>query len=386
MNVLLVIVGLIIGGAIGWVFGRGGRVATAPLSTPPLAQASGGTADADRLRSALDALPIGVTVADADGAVVYRNQLARSFAGARHADVLVDEAVEAHLLGAAHGEERSQTLELFGPPKKVVVVRATPIDGGRRGALATIEDITERSRVDAVRTDFVANISHELKTPVGAMIVLAEALAGSEEPEVVERLSNKVADEAVRLGETIDDLLELSRIELGDTLSRDVVSVNQVISDACNRARPLADARLITIGSHEMSGRMQLLGDRRQLVSALGNLVENAVKYSEPKGSVEILASSDGAWVALSVTDHGMGIPARDLDRIFERFYRVDRARSRTTGGTGLGLSIVRHVATNHGGSVAVRSVEGEGSTFTLRIPAAPMPIAASYAGREEEK
>jgi two-component system, OmpR family, sensor histidine kinase SenX3 len=385
MNALLLFFGLFTGGGLGWAISRRVVKSEPPVAVPRIAVPPD-SAEFDRLRSALDVLPIGVTVADAAGVVVYRNQLARSFAGARHADVLVDEAVEAHLLGAAHGEERSQTLELFGPPKKVVVIRATPIAGGRRGALATIEDITERSRVDAVRTDFVANISHELKTPVGAMIVLAEALAGSEEPEVVERLSNKVADEAVRLGETIDDLLELSRIELGDILSRDVVSVNQVIAEACNRARPLADAREILVGAYEMNGRMQLLGDRRQLVSALGNLVENAVKYSEPGGSVDILASSDGAWVALSVTDHGMGIPARDLDRIFERFYRVDRARSRTTGGTGLGLSIVRHVATNHGGSVSVRSVEGEGSTFTLRIPAGPAPVAVSLAGREQEK
>jgi two-component system sensor histidine kinase SenX3 len=182
----------------------------------------------------------------------------------------------------------------------------------------------------------------------------------------------------MRVGRTIDDLLELSRIELGGEAVKDVVAASTVIGESVMRAQPLAERRGIAIHVLEPNERVKILGDRRQLVSALGNLVENAVKYSEPQSRVEVMASSDGNWVELTVRDFGMGIPQRDIDRIFERFYRVDRARSRETGGTGLGLAIVRHVATNHGGDVRVASVEGEGSTFTLRIPAAPGLVATT--------
>ena len=145
-----------------------------------------------------------------------------------------------------------------------------------------------------------------------------------------------------------------------------------VIAEAVDRARPLSERRAIEVVTVEASERMKVLGDRRQLVSAIGNLVENAAKYSERGSKVEVSARSDGSWVEFKVRDYGLGIPARDLDRIFERFYRVDRARSRETGGTGLGLAIVRHVATNHGGEVSVSSIEGEGSTFVFKVPAAP--------------
>ena len=328
------------------------------------------------IEQAVDALGIGVVVASAEGEIVFRNAIATGLTGALHSDVLVDEAIEVHLRGALDGQTRRQTIELFGPPRRVVSVSATPLDDG--GAVATIEDVTERSRLDAVRTDFVANISHELKTPVGALSVLAEALAEEDQPEVVHRLADKMVHEAMRVGRTIDDLLELSRIELGGEAVKDVVAATMVISESVLRAQPLAERCGIRVEVLEPSDRIRILGDRRQLVSALGNLVENAVKYSEPDSRVEVSASSDGTWVELKVRDFGMGIPQKDLDRIFERFYRVDRARSRETGGTGLGLAIVRHVATNHGGEVAVSSVEGEGSLFTLRIPAAAGLVATS--------
>jgi two-component system sensor histidine kinase SenX3 len=229
-----------------------------------------------------------------------------------------------------------------------------------------------------MRTDFVANISHELKTPVGALALLAEALIGEDESEVVTRLAEKMVSEAHRMGRTIEDLLELSRIELGESPHREVVSVGLVAAEAVERVRHLADQREIAIDIVEPSRRLNAIGDRRQLVSAVANLVENGVKYSDPGCPVEVSAHTDGTWVDIVVRDHGIGIPARDLDRIFERFYRVDRARSRETGGTGLGLAIVRHVATNHGGSVSVNSQEGAGSTFTLRIPVGPGPVAVS--------
>jgi two-component system sensor histidine kinase SenX3 len=334
----------------------------------------------ERLRRALDALPTGVVVADERGAIVLRNEAARHFLGVRHADVLVDEAVGSHLRSALAGEHRRQTLELYGPPKRTVVVTAVPVDSelGGLAALATIEDVTDRSRLEAMRTDFVANISHELKTPVGALALLAEAVIGEDESDVVTRLAEKMVSEAHRMGRTIEDLLELSRIELGESPHREVVSVGLVAAEAVERVRHLADQRGIAVAVVEPSHRLNAIGDRRQLVSAVANLVENGVKYSDPGSPVEVSARTDGTWVDIVVRDRGIGIPARDLDRIFERFYRVDRARSRETGGTGLGLAIVRHVATNHGGSVSVTSQEGGGSTFTLRIPVGPGPVVVS--------
>jgi two-component system sensor histidine kinase SenX3 len=152
---------------------------------------------------------------------------------------------------------------------------------------------------------------------------------------------------------------------------REVVNVGLVINEALDRVRSLADLRLIDVSVGERVRQLRIVGDRRQLVSAVANLLENAAKYSDVGGGVEVDATAENGWLVLSVTDHGIGIPARDIDRVFERFYRVDRARSRETGGTGLGLAIVRHVATNHGGTVSVRSLEGQGSMFTLRLPEA---------------
>lgn len=367
MTLLLVVVALVIGVVVGIAFERR-RTHASTLSQAAETKTSSDSGDV-LLEQAIDALGIGVVVASADGEIVFGNAIAGGPTGALHSDVLVEEAIEIHVRAALEGQTRRQTIELFGPPRRVVSVSAVPLADG--GAVAIIEDVTERSRLDAVRTDFVANISHELKTPVGALSVLAEALADEDQPEVVQRLADKMVHEAMRAGRTIDDLLELSRIELGGEAVKDVVLASMVIDESVNRARSLAERAGIELVIVPSSDRVRMLGDRRQLVSALGNLVENAVKYSDSDSRVEVSATSDGRWVELSVRDFGLGIPQKDIDRIFERFYRVDRARSRETGGTGLGLAIVRHVATNHGGEVKVVSVEGEGSTFTLRIPAA---------------
>ena len=322
---------------------------------------------AETLRDAVNSLTVGVVVAGANGTVIFRNTLALGLTGAVHSDVLVDEAVEVHLSGALAGRTGRQIIDLFGPPRKVVAVFFSPLEGG--GAVAMIEDITERHLVDTVRTDFVANISHELKTPVGALAVLAEALAEEDDLDIVHRLSEKMVDEAIRVGRTIDDLLELSRIEFGGEAVKDPVSVESILQESIERGRSLAATHSIKVVMNTPAADMQAIGDRRQLVSAVSNLVENAVKYSEPDSSVEVSALVDSDWVEMRVRDFGVGIPLRDLDRIFERFYRVDRARSRDTGGTGLGLAIVRHVANNHGGEVSVTSIEGEGSTFVLKVP-----------------
>ncbi len=322
---------------------------------------------ADTLRDAVNSLTVGVVVAGADGTVIFRNTLALGLTGAVHSDVLVDEAVEFHLSATNVGRTVRQIIDLFGPPRKVVAVFSSPLEGG--DSVAMIEDITEQHLVDSVRTDFVANISHELKTPVGALAVLAEALADEDDLDIVHRLSEKMVDEAIRVGRTIDDLLELSRIEFGGEAVKDPVIVESILQESIERVRSLATSHSIKVVMNTPDADMQVIGDRRQLVSAVSNLVENAVKYSEPDSTVEVTALVDSDWVEMQVRDFGVGIPMRDLERIFERFYRVDRARSRDTGGTGLGLAIVRHVANNHGGEVSVTSVEGEGSTFVLKVP-----------------
>ena len=328
-----------------------------------------------RLEEALDRLPGGVLVADASGAVVFRNTIAGEFHEARHGEALVEAAV-GELLGiAAAGTPADRTLDLFGPPRRTIVVVASPLrgDGGEPlGAIAWIDDITERRRLEDVRRDFVANISHELKTPVGALSLLAETLLSETDAEVANRLAERMVVEASRVADTIDDLLVLSRIEATDDElpPAQPVEVGEVVVDAMDRLRPAAERRGIRIGTTGVDPALRVLADRRQIVSALYNLLDNAAKYSDEGSVVEVSAAQIDGMVDLAVTDTGIGIPARDVERVFERFYRVDHARSRQTGGTGLGLAIVRHVAVNHGGEVLVESRLGEGSTFTLRLPA----------------
>jgi len=334
----------------------------------------------NRLSWALGAIANGVVIFDGRGEIVYRNDPAASFLAARHSDALVEEAITTMATDALRGRAGERELELFGPPRRVLSVRAVPLESESRpsGVLVVVEDTSERRRLESVRRDFVANISHELKTPVGALALLAETLLDEDDPVVTKRLAERLASEAFRVGNTIDDLLELSRLEIDPGLATDRVTVAQFVREAADRVRPAAEQRAIDIEVHEPSARLAVVGDRRQLVSAVTNLLDNAVKYSEAGSTVEVRARTDGRWVDVTVHDSGIGIPRRDLERIFERFYRVDRARSRDTGGTGLGLAIVRHVASNHRGEVRVESREGVGSTFTLRLPAGPGPVAVT--------
>jgi len=326
-----------------------------------------------RLQEALDTLPQAVMIVDETGEVVDRNAAADAFVAARHADALVEAAVGELVDSALRGEAASRTIDLFGPPRRVVVVTTAPLEtGGGRTAVAVVDDITERRRLEAVRTDFVANISHELKTPVGAIGLLAETLQAEDDPEVTERLATRIQNEALRVGRTIEDLLELSRIELGQVSAAEPVAVDDIVLEAVERMRPAAEQAGISVVTDAVPDDLVIAGDRRQLISALSNLLDNAVKYSDAGGSVEVEAVADGDQVVISVADHGIGIPARDIERVFERFYRVDQARSRQTGGTGLGLAIVRHVVANHHGSVEVESRLGEGSRFVLHLPSIP--------------
>ena len=322
-----------------------------------------------RLLSALAQVPEGVVISDRSGAVVYHNPQAASFVGARHGEALAERTLCELLLAAVNGGRHEETLELFSPPRRTLTIRAQPLAGDvPPGAVAIIEDVSEKRRLEAVRRDFVANISHELKTPVGALSLVAETLEDEDDPIVVARLSHRMRAEAERLGRIIEDLLDLSRIEAEESPSWEPLELPLIVAQAIERLRPSAEHRGIHLEVLEPDD-LVVRGDRRQLVSAVHNLVDNAIKYSENGSVVQVTVSHDKGWVEIAVADHGIGIPSRDLERIFERFYRVDRARSRDTGGTGLGLAIVRHVASNHGGEVTVESHEGEGSTFTLRIP-----------------
>ncbi|MDP9435134.1 MAG: ATP-binding protein, partial [Actinomycetota bacterium] len=248
-----------------------------------------------------------------------------------------------------------------------------------------LEDVTEARRVEAVRRDFVANVSHELKTPVGAMQLLAEAVVDArEDPEAVRRFGGRVQKEAERLARLVQELIDLSRLQGADPLPDPVcVQVDRVVAEACDRAGTVAAARGIRVVRSGQRG-LQVLGSEQQLVTALVNLLDNAVHYSPDGTRVAVTVARSGDLVDVSVTDQGIGIAEKDLERVFERFYRADPARSRATGGTGLGLAIVKHVATNHGGEVTVWSVEGSGSTFTLRLPVAgarALPVAVDTAG-----
>jgi two-component system sensor histidine kinase SenX3 len=334
-------------------------------------------------------VPEGVVICDEHGVVRHRNGAAQSFAVARHGEALADLAVTDLLAAALANGPAEQSLELYGPPRRALLIRAVPLGDGPRmvGAVAIIEDVSERRRLEAVRRDFVANVSHELKSPVGALGILAETMQAEDEPAVSRRLAERMQLEAFRVARIIDDLLDLSRIESEEAPVREPVAVHVIVAQAVERIRPVAEHRGITIDLNEAPRRLCVIGDRRQLVSAIHNLLENAVKYSDDNSSVEVRvrsvpdrSASDGSAVEIGVRDYGIGIPSRDLERIFERFYRVDRARARDTGGTGLGLAIVRHVATNHRGEVKVASQEGEGSTFTFRLPAAPGPVGLSSA------
>ena len=327
----------------------------------------------NRLAVALAHVTEAVVLADEHGEIVFRNAEAEAYAGARHGNALVERTLVDLLGRAVAGHQGTEPLELWGPPRRTLVLSAWPLhDGGRVvGALAMVEDVSEKRRLDAVRRDFVANIGHELKTPVGALSLLSEALEDAEDVEEFRHLTASMQREALRLAQIIDDLLDLSRIEAEESPGREPVAVHLVVEHAVQRVRTLADHQGIGLDVADVDPALTVLGDRRQLVNALDNLLENAVKYSDEGSVVRVAASLQGRLVALKVEDHGIGIPARDLERVFERFYRVDRARARDTGGTGLGLSIVRHIAHNHGGEVHAASREGEGTTFTLTLPAA---------------
>ena len=370
VSYLLAIVTFVVGAALGVSVARRRtaqfRVApTAAVDAPPR-DANGEINDV--VIAALDALPSGVVIANPDGAVLFKNSAARAISGVRHVDVLVEEAVESMLKTAVNNDPQHRRFDTAGSPSRAFDIRTRRL--ANLGIVATVEDVTEQSRIDTVRTDFVANLSHELKTPIGGIAALADTMIGETDPQVIERLTARIVDESYRLSRIVDDLLDLSRIEFGGADDWEPVALSDIVNEVVARTQHESKRSGVAIETKPLAG-VRVVGDRMQLVSALQNLVSNAIKYSGDGRKVQVEMQATTELVSIIVVDQGIGIAAKDHQRIFERFYRVDRARSRSTGGSGLGLSIVRHVVSNHGGTVSVVSEEGRGSTFTVILPRA---------------
>ena len=330
------------------------------------------------IASVLSVLSSSAVVLDSNDRVLRASAAARAFGLVKGDRLMVTELAALARQVRRDGEIREGEFEVpvprLGGRTTSFAVRVAPLGaaiGGGGLVLLLAEDQTESRRVDEVKRDFVANTSHELKTPVGALALLAETIEdAADDAEAVRRFASKMRQEAQRLTNLVQDLITLSRIQAVEPVPDPrPVALDTVVAEAVDRCRMRANARGITLASVGSRG-LSVLGDEDLLVTALRNLLENAVAYSPEKTRVVITTrKTPEGHAELSVADQGIGIPERDLERIFERFYRVDPARSRATGGTGLGLAIVKHVMAAHNGKVTVRSVEGDGSTFTLSIP-----------------
>ena len=340
------------------------------LQSAEAGQLSAETA-ASRVEASLDALEAGLVLCDRNGRVVARNTAATQFLEARHGEALVTRVIKDLLEQARSGELVTTRVELHAEPRRSYEVRAGPVERGGEmlGAIALVHDITEHDRIESVRRDFVANVSHELKTPIGALSLLADSLAADTEPEVVARLAGRMQIEIQRVANTIDDLLTLAMLEDESGRADERVDIGAVVAAASDRISETAEQRDVKVVVSMPDDLAPIRGSRLHLESAVFNLLDNAIKFSDPGERVDVQVETGRDTLTLSVTDEGIGIPAAEQSRIFERFYRVDRARSRSTGGTGLGLAIVRHVALNHGGDVSVTSREGLGAQFTLTLP-----------------
>jgi len=350
-----------------WLFNQKQDAATGNSKT----QTDLSTQSFDLLR-AIDAESIIVTSSDQ---VIYYSDQIVTF------NLIKDERIQnkelSNLVRAVRrsGQQQDATIELprgpIGAGTHDLLVRVTSI--GDAGLIAIlIFDDSEMRRLDSIRRDFVANISHELKTPIGALSILSEAvLDASNDPEAIAKFASRMQAEAKRLSDLVQEIINLSRLQDDDPLKNGKpVNLVEVITEAVDQSRLNAEKRKITLVFEQLD-KAVVNGDRNQLTMAINNLIENAINYSPDATRVAITLKVSDQIAEIAVSDQGIGIPEKDLERIFERFYRVDPARSRLTGGTGLGLSIVKHIATNHGGDVSLWSVEGAGSTFTIRFPLA---------------
>lgn len=257
----------------------------------------------------------------------------------------------------------------IGEGKREITVNVNPLSEGEL-VLVLLRDESEAQRVHEVRRDFVANISHELKTPIGALSLLSEAVLEAKDDSVaVTKFASRMQIEARRLTDLVQEIIQLSRVQDSDPLHEaKVLLASNLIKESLDQCRTTADARKINL-HFEKSVDSFLLGDDDQLTMAINNLLENAINYSPEGTKVSVSTTAENGILSIAVSDQGIGIPKTEVERIFERFYRVDPARSRETGGTGLGLSIVKHIVTKHGGEISVWSSENVGSTFTIRLP-----------------
>jgi two-component system sensor histidine kinase SenX3 len=332
----------------------------------------------------LEVLGHGVVVVDRDERVVLVNPAARALgvlAGDRLAFADLANLVRTSTDSGAlvYGSADLPTGRLGRGPVALSATAVPLTDGGPNPRVVAValllDDVTEQRRLEAVRRDFVANVSHELKTPVGALTLLAEAVIdAADDPEAVQRFAGRMQHEGARLGRLVGELIDLSRLQGAEPLpGEEPVAVSEVVDEAADRTRLAAERAGIGVRI-SCPDDLVVRGNESQLAMAIANLIDNAVAYS-PRGTriaVSARAADDDQGrpcVEIAVSDQGIGIAEAELTRVFERFYRVDPARSRATGGTGLGLAIVKHIASNHGGNVSVWSVEGAGSTFTIRLP-----------------
>jgi two-component system, OmpR family, sensor histidine kinase SenX3 len=318
-------------------------------------------------------------VLDRADAVVKASPPAYSYGLVRGQEMTHPELLELVRSVRRDGVIREGELELARGPlsrgRLVVGARVAPL--GASHVLLLVEDRTQARRLEEVRRDFVANVSHELKTPVGGMALLAEAvLDASDDPDAVRRFALRMQHESVRLTTLVKEIVDLSRLQVADTLhAPELVAVDSVVNEAVDRSRVLATAHDITLAVSPDAGA-KVYGEPELLTTAIRNLVDNAIAYSPDNTKIAIGVRRQEGLVEISVTDQGIGIAHAEQARIFERFYRIDPARSRATGGTGLGLAIVKHVCANHGGDVTVWSQEGQGATFTMRLPdAGNLPV-----------
>ena len=362
-----------LGVVIGVVLSR--RERRAATSAADLA----GLAGTDTTVPVLAALRSTVVVLDDDDEVLRASAAAYTFNIVRD-DAVVEPTVAAmvnRVRASGQAQDAAVTVSrgrVPGAGQFHLQVRVAGIGQGR--VLILIEDHTAARRVEAMRRDFVANVSHELKTPVGAIQLLAETVeAGADDPDFVRDYSGRMRKEARRLGVLVQEIIELTRLQEGDALAEpEVVDIDDVVAEAVDRVRVEADGSQIDLVTGGTQG-LRVRGDSALITTAVRNLLDNAIRYSEPRTRVSVGVSLDPEHsdiVRIAVVDQGIGIPKEEQERVFERFYRVDKGRSRATGGTGLGLSIVKHVAADHGGTVELWSVPGRGSTFTLVLPRLP--------------
>ena len=327
----------------------------------------------NRLRVAAETSNVGVVIADAAGGIVYANPAAQDVISGRPGDAVAATRIVS-LLERVQGTgiEEDLELDLYTPARRIVKLRAVPFAEGDRvgGAVGYVTDLSELRRVEAMRRDFLTNAGHEMKTPLGALSVLAETIADTDDAATRQRLTERLRIEANRMARVVDDILTLADIESLETPFAPVAIVD-VVDAAVARVSVMAADAGITIDTDAASGDAVVNGNVEQLVSAVANLLDNALKYSDlgEDAVVDVVVSATEDQVSISVRDHGIGISEAHLERVFERFYRVDRGRSRSSGGTGLGLSIVNNVARTHGGSVAAESVLAEGSVFIMTLP-----------------